>query len=63
MKFQFFEIGLKLDKKLKENQNNSDNKNSNKSTSVEKQDISEEIIEPIESNKKVSFNAIVFFPP
>ena len=41
---------------LKDIQNNSDNKNSNKSTSIEKQDISEDNIEPLTSNNKFKIN-------
>ena len=41
---------------LKDIQNNSDNKNSNKSTSIEKQDNSEDNIESLISNKKFKIN-------
>ena len=41
---------------LKDIQNNSDNKNSNKSTSIEKQDISEDNIEPLTSKNKFKIN-------
>ena len=45
---------------LKEIQNYSDNKNSNKSTTIEKQDISEDYYEPLTSTKRYKDSKNIF---